>query len=269
MFAVRILGNDYLIADGVGVVFALGIFPLVVLTDKLLLSVFNVLPVGFEANVVNRIAIEHKLRRRGSLEPPSAGRGGLPAWVALPPIRRGPRGGADHVGLRLPPSPSHAPDGAHGLPGAARVEPARPAGALPFLPPPTAPRPGRPVVFERRGAPRAPAGGSRTTFRSKRRTTSDRLSSCPDFSSRNACASSASSLRLICCHLSDITTFSKTTARRPIGSKATCSNANCRGSTLTALFEGSDHIRNPVASAELCAGGESRSDRGAPSETEH
>ena len=66
MFAVRILGNDYLIADGVGVVFALGIFPLVVLTDKLLLPVFNVLPVGFEANVVDRIAIEHKLRRRGS-----------------------------------------------------------------------------------------------------------------------------------------------------------------------------------------------------------
>jgi hypothetical protein len=151
--------------------------------------------------------------RRGRSPPPSpcCGRNALPPCLN----GRAARGRAEGLaGVALPSvgaqvSPSATSRMTNGLPFAARREPPRAsrAGGLPRrlangLRPPRAP-----LALERAsGMPRF-AGLCRTAFRSKRRTTSARLSSCPRFSSLRACASSASSLRMISCHLSGISTF--------------------------------------------------------------
>jgi hypothetical protein len=150
--------------------------------------------------------------RRCRSPPPSlcCGRNALPTFVN----GRGARGRADALaGFRSAGahvSPSATSRGTIGLPLAARRAPPRSSRAtgLPLLEAPNAPRPPRaPLALERAsGIPRA-AGFCRSALRSTRRTTSERLSSCPRFSSLRACASSPSSLRLISCHLSGISTF--------------------------------------------------------------
>lgn len=129
------------------------------------------------------------------------------------------RGFPAPAGLRWPRGAPQAPAagaarGADRLPCAATPYSAGAAGAigLPLLPAPNAPRPVADFWLARPGAAtRGPGKLCRTAFLSNRRTTSDTLSSCPCFMSLSTCASSASSLRLICCHLSDISTFRRPT----------------------------------------------------------
>lgn len=67
MFAVMTLQNSYTIADRVGVLFPFAIFALVVLEDSMLLSLLDILPVGFEPNIVDRVASVYQLHCCGTI----------------------------------------------------------------------------------------------------------------------------------------------------------------------------------------------------------
>jgi hypothetical protein len=150
-------------------------------------------------------------RRRSPPASPCWGRKALPTFVN----GREECGRADvlaglrSVGAQVSPSATSRVTNGLALAGPREPPRASRAGGLPlgFAPKALRPALALPLAPERpSGMPRV-AGFCRTAFRSKRRTTSARLSSCPRFSSLRVCASSASSLRLISCHLSGISTF--------------------------------------------------------------
>ena len=66
MFAAWVLANHHLVPDIVRVCNAFGVFTLIVLDDKSLLSFFDALPVGLKRYVEDGIAVEHQLRWRSS-----------------------------------------------------------------------------------------------------------------------------------------------------------------------------------------------------------
>lgn len=163
-----------------------------------------------------------KARFGASPEPSGFGRNG---FRGFPATLRGARGGIEAPS----PPPSIAAGASLGANGWRPLPPApaaaRPldATALPRLAAPNPPRPAAPLSFDRpllerpAVALRPPTGFCcRTAFQSRRRMTSDKGSSCPCFMSLSACANGASSLRLICCHLSDIPTFPRPMAAGPL-----------------------------------------------------
>ena len=66
MLSAWVLLDHNMVSHGVCVVLASGILAFVVLDDKLLLSLLDVVPIGLEANVQERVSAEHKLCWRGS-----------------------------------------------------------------------------------------------------------------------------------------------------------------------------------------------------------
>ena len=64
ILAMLILFNHHSIIDVVNVGRTFLVLPVIILLDKSLATLPDIMPVRFEANVVNHVTIEHQLRRR-------------------------------------------------------------------------------------------------------------------------------------------------------------------------------------------------------------